>query len=244
MIKGILFDKDGTLIPFHDFWHAVYTDVFKSFAHDWQIPLTLLDELKAACGFGEAHFEKESLLQHASTRHLLRQWETALSFHQLPDGTSCSFERLSELLTHHSTLPHRSIQPLPGVVDTLAHLKKSGKRLGIATADTLHSTRFSLSQAGLMNYFHFIGADDTVSAGKPSPEIARAFFRQEGLHPHEVVMVGDSLSDLAFARQADTHFIGIETCYNDSAGFRSAGALTVAAFDDILPLIITWERVS
>lgn len=83
-----------------------------------------------------------------------------------------------------------------------------------------------------------------MSAGKPSPEIALAFFRQEGLHPGEVMVVGDSLSDLAFSRQAQTQFIGLETPYNDSDGFRKAGALTVKRFEDIVPLIMTWGKVS
>ncbi|SMP40232.1 HAD family hydrolase [Anoxynatronum buryatiense] len=244
MIKGVLFDKDGTLIPFQEFWHSIYADFFHSLQYEWLIPDEVVSDLKTVSGFNETHFEKESLLQHASTRQLLRLWETRLALHCRPDGTRCSYEKLSDLLSYHSTWPHRPISPLPGVVSTLYALEKSGIRLGIATADTLSSTRFTLSQAGLLSSFHFIGADDTVSAGKPSPEIARAFFHQEGLHPREVVVVGDSLSDLAFAMQAGTQFIGLDTPYNDSDGFRKAGALTVKRFDDILPLIITWGMVS
>ncbi|NCC75620.1 MAG: HAD family hydrolase [Clostridia bacterium] len=237
MIKGVLFDKDGTLIPFESVWHPVFSSVFSRLESHWQVPTEKIDHLKHLSGFTETGFVAESLIQHASTEKLLQKWLTVLKSPLHPVATELTELQLRQLLIEQTLLAKTQIRPLPGVLSTVAKLKRDGFQLGVATADTLHSTQFSLSQAGLLPFFMYIGADDTVSNGKPDPELALGFFRATGLDASEVLMVGDSLADLEFARRASIAFVGLETPYNDPVGFARAGAQTIRKMDELLLLM-------
>ena len=50
MIKGILFDKDGTLLEFHSTQHYIYANVFAYLQDRYRVPGPLLQELREALG--------------------------------------------------------------------------------------------------------------------------------------------------------------------------------------------------
>ena len=66
MIKGILFDKDGTLLEFHSTMHHIYANVFNSLKDRYGVPELLLQQMKK--GFG-ASAESTQVRQPASVFH-------------------------------------------------------------------------------------------------------------------------------------------------------------------------------
>ncbi|MFZ6043603.1 HAD family hydrolase, partial [Vibrio natriegens] len=86
-----------------------------------------------------------------------------------------------------------------------------GYKLGIATADTKAATLYSLEQSGLLGLFDFIGYSDGDIAPKPAPALMNAFCAHCDLTPDQVVMFGDTVSDMVFGRNAGARRIGVLT---------------------------------
>ena len=114
---------------------------------------------------------------------------------------------------------------LPGVATTLRYLSKKRYHLGVATADSLESTRHGLTRAGILRHFSFLGCDDGTFPAKPDPSMAHEFRRLHGIH--ELLIVGDSTSDLEFAGNAAARFVGIATAYNRLIRDEEGGASVI-----------------
>lgn len=50
MIKGVLFDKDGTLLEFHSTQHFIYAALLARLKDDYKVPGPLLKRLSATLG--------------------------------------------------------------------------------------------------------------------------------------------------------------------------------------------------
>lgn len=217
MIKGILFDKDGTLIEFMTMWHQVMTYIFDELEHIFHMDNDTLTALKHLSGYGPEGFQKESMIQYVSTTDIISQWYQVMTNDSQP--VSISRKQLMKLFEKHAVRKDIPIQVLEGVERLLQDLKSEGYYLGIATADTLESAEYSLKKAGIYDYFHYIGADDGQYEAKPSPQMAHAFCQQMSISPEALLIVGDSVTDMLFAQNSGAHFIGLETPYNDSNQF-------------------------
>ena len=66
MIKGILFDKDGTLLEFHSTQHYIYANVFTCLKDRYRVPDPLLQELREALGHLPDRLTSDSLLQFST----------------------------------------------------------------------------------------------------------------------------------------------------------------------------------
>ena len=62
MIKGILFDKYGTLLEFHATMHYIYANVFTCLKDRYRAPDLLLKELKKDLGHLPDRLKSDSLL--------------------------------------------------------------------------------------------------------------------------------------------------------------------------------------
>ena len=97
------------------------------------------------------------------------------------------------------------------VPETIRILKDNGIKLGIISSKFRYRIDEILMRAGLQNTFDYIVGGEDVVCQKPNPEgIIKAvnFF---DLKPHEILYVGDSLTDAATAINADITFIATLT---------------------------------
>jgi phosphoglycolate phosphatase-like HAD superfamily hydrolase len=67
----------------------------------------------------------------------------------------------------------------------------------------------NLKQFDIETYFDFVLTSDDVSTGKPNPEIVLKSCEKMGVDPVDVVLVGDTLSDVRAGRSAGSTVIGI-----------------------------------
>ena len=110
-------------------------------------------------------------------------------------GNDLSATQLSELLAHCKQLLHLPATPLPEVEKTLQTLREdidSGK-LVVFTKGELQDQENKLKRSGLLKYFD----DVEITSDKTQLEF-RAFCEHQGIHPSELLMIGNSLkSDIA-----------------------------------------------
>lgn len=107
-------------------------------------------------------------------------------------------------------LPHRSqelVTPFPGAADTLAATRAAGAEIVVISNKGLAILENSLRRLGLYDYAALVVADDRAATGrprplKPDPALYVEFIRPRFPHisPAHTLMVGDTATDLQFAR--------------------------------------------
>lgn len=126
----------------------------------------------------------------------------------------------------------------PGVLDTLAALRRAGKRLAIVTNKPYRFVPAILAAAGLSEQFELVLGGDSLPEKKPSPAPLLHVCRQLDVDPARTLMVGDSENDVLAAQAAGMAVVGLTYGYNYGRDIADSGPDWVlsdfAALADIL----------
>ena len=196
-IKGLLFDKDGTLFDFQATW-GPWAVNFIAHVSDGDAQV-----LADAMGFdlGTGRFLPSSLFVAGTTEQVLEIVSSAIP--------AISGDALRQYFFESAARARMSAPvPLPALLSLFA---QNGLILGVATNDDEAGARTHLEQAGIATQFDFVAGADSGFGVKPEPGMLQAFCAATGLRPEEVAMVGDSLHDLEAGRRADMITIGVLT---------------------------------
>lgn len=196
-IRGILFDKDGTLLDYHQTWMPVNRAVAEMIAKGDPV---LAESLLVAGGYDPVCDRVTSGALLAAGNNL----EIATAWHGLVKETWPDFETLLTVVNNGfadlcvgTTTPVTDLKPFVG------DLKARGLKLGIATADSEAGIHASLGTFGILDHFDFLSGYDSGFEPKPGPGQVFGFMEKTGLNSHEVMMVGDNLHDLHMGRSAN-----------------------------------------
>ena len=236
MIKGVLFDKDGTLLEFHATQHYIYATLLACLKDDHQVPEPLLQQLSEALGHLPDRLAPDSLLQHSTNQQIAQALFATCRSYAEERGWQQPFDAdvLLELIEQLSLGEDVPYVALPNVPETLGYLKRKGYRLGVATVDTRTATVAGLEKTGILAYFDYLGTGED-SRPKPDTSLADRFCSQCGVAPSELLIVGDGENDMVFARNVGAHFVGIDaTGEGASSVFREAGQRPVADISGII----------
>ncbi|MBW7920899.1 MAG: HAD family hydrolase [Rubellimicrobium sp.] len=197
-IRGIVFDKDGTLFDFQATWAAWCRGVLDAESRG---DAALAARMADALGFDLAAglFRPDSMVIGHTSGEV-----AAELLHFLPGEDHATL--LARLDAHAAQAPQ---QPMPGLAGVLGTLRARGLRLGVATNDSEAPARAHLREAGVEADFDFIAGFDSGHGGKPGPGQLLAFADATGLDPAACAMVGDSLHDLRAGRAAGMLTIGV-----------------------------------
>jgi HAD superfamily hydrolase (TIGR01549 family) len=206
-IKGLLFDKDGTLIEFHTIWVKVALDLVKELnlllkAED----ASLTDDLLQAIGFQNNQVDPKGILAGGTKLDIAEAFEAVIRQKGLPlpetlSETGLLQQWVSETLLQITRLNIDQIRPAANLTKLLDHLREQGIRVGIATADDRETTNLYLQTLQIDHYFEFVGTSDSYEK-KPHPSVFQAFCSHFGLRSEEVVVVGDTVVDLHLAKNS------------------------------------------
>jgi phosphoglycolate phosphatase len=236
MIKGVLFDKDGTLLEYHATQHSIYAALLACLKDDYQVPGPLLHQLSEVLGHLPDGLTPDSLLQFSTNQQVAQAlFDTCRSYAedrgwQLPFDTN----DLLELIEQSSLGDDIPYVALPHVPETLGYLRRKDYRLGVATVDTLTATVAGLKKTGILEYFDYLGTGED-SRPKPDTSLADGFCSRCDVLPSELLIVGDGANDMVFARNVGAHFIGIDAAGEGASSvFREAGQRSVANISGII----------
>ena len=199
-LRGILFDKDGTLFDFHATWSTWSADLVFRLADG---NADKAEELARAIGFdpGTRRFHPGSPVIAGTPPEI-----AGMLLPHLPGQTLAALvTRMNRLAAMARMVPAVPLAPL------LRALRGRGLRLGLATNDGERPARAHLASVGIADLFDYIAGSDSGHGGKPHPGMLLAFAADQGLAPHQVAMVGDSTHDLAAGRAAGMTTIAVLT---------------------------------
>lgn len=191
-IRGVLFDKDGTLIDFHATWLSVGEALaLRASQGDRSRARALLEKV----GYDFAHncFKADSVFAAGTNADIVAAWYPELS----------APERMAKLAEFDGfSVVYGSQRPVPlaGAVDALKSLHEAGLKLGIATNDSTAGAEGTLVALSIAQLFDAVYGYDAVASPKPAPDIVHAFCDYTGLKPSQIAMVGDNSHDLEMGR--------------------------------------------
>lgn len=191
-IKGILFDKDGTLVDFHATWFAI-GDILALRAADGD--RARADALLSAAGydFTSHRFIADSIFAAGTNADIVGLW-----YPQLANGARQALIDEFDAFTTREGAAKPVV--LPGCREALGTLHQAGYKLGVATNDSTGGAEQTLSALGVAQMFVAAYGYDAVANPKPAPDTVYAFCDLTGLKPSQLAMVGDNRHDLAMAR--------------------------------------------
>lgn len=191
-IKGILFDKDGTLVDFHATWSAV-AELMAMEASGGD--RNKADTLLVAAGLDPQTyaFRADSVFAAGTNLDIIELWFPELSRREQLD----TVEHFNRMTTDKGAA---MAVALPGIIGALGDLHAQSYRLGVATNDSTMGCEKTLSALGIAQLFEAAYGYDAVANAKPAPDTVVAFCDLTGLKPSELAMVGDNRHDLDMAR--------------------------------------------
>jgi len=198
-IRGILFDKDGTLLDYAATWLPANRLAALAAARG---DADLSQRLLAAGGYDpiEGRVAGNAVLAAGSNREIAANWLEHLE--------GWRHDELADLLDTIFT-EHGGAQAVPvtELLPLLARLRDRALRLGVATNDSRRGAEASLRPFGILPLLDFLAGYDSGHGFKPEPGMVHAFCVETGLSPAEIMVVGDNLHDLEMGRRASAGLV-------------------------------------
>ena len=206
-VEAVLFDKDGTLVDFDSFWVSLSRIAVEELLERWgQKDLT--EEILVSLGIQEERADRDGVLCKGNYRQMAQaSWEILRKA-----APPCSFEKWERSLTeaYIRNAPRGTVRPLcENLHKILSSLSERGVKTALVTTDNDAITRLCLERLGIGGIFSRIYTADSPFPLKPKPDAALDFCRREHCRREGVWMVGDTETDLLFAKAAGIRFIGI-----------------------------------
>ena len=124
--------------------------------------------------------------------------------------------------------PEHFGEPLPGVVEALRRLERSGHRLALVTAGDRAPVTRQLEQSGLGDVLPVRVFGDDLPVYKPDPRPLRLALAELGVaDPADATYVGDAPDDMRMARTVGVGAIGVESIIGERDELLAAGASAV-----------------
>lgn len=188
--KAVLFDMDDTLLDSLSARVVTLQRVFTS--------------------AGITHLDAEQFLRNLQGTPL----ETALA--QLAIDVGIEVDLFLGYRRTYWGQEKRLLKLYPGVREVLEKLRRLGLKLGIVTTKAVNiefegiviGVTKELEELGIADFFSVLVGFENVSLHKPHPEGINLALSRLEIIPAEVLMVGDSVSDIAAAKEA-----GCLSCY-------------------------------
>ncbi len=199
MLKGVIFDHDGTLVDSETRHYRIWRDVLSDFGVD----------------FAEADYARD--YSGYPTRHNAR---TLVDAYRLDIDPETLFRLKEEKV--NSLLTGESFELMPGVEEVITACRDLGLALAIASGARSNEVANTLEVHNFTGMFKTVACSQDVPHPKPAPDVYLLALDRLGLTAEECVAVEDSYSGLQSAKAAGLRCIVVPNAYSVSHDFSGA----------------------
>ncbi len=207
MIKGIIFDLDGTLLnTIEDINNALNFILEKNGFSKRTIPQT-----KLSLGSGSMHLIKTSLPSTVKEEVLLKVHSEYQEYYQ----------KNNDILT----------RPYDGIIDALKDLREKGLKLAVVSNKDDHDVKI-LNQNKFLGLIDIAIGARSGKPVKPSPYLVSIALEKMQLATNEVIYVGDSDVDILTAKNANIQMITVTWGFRDLETLKKYNATNIINHPD------------
>ena len=229
-IKGILFDKDGTLIAFNNVWGPLYKSMLiDHFGYDEASALALLQTTGYEPETGTCR--GGSPMAAGTLEQIMGVW--------WPDLPVTAREERRQFVNENTDKNAKNfVEPLFALAPVFDALHAAGYALGVGTNDSEISAKRHMEVLDVHHYFDVVLGADSVDVPKPSGQMVRRFAELTGMKPSEVAMVGDNGHDIEEARAGGAGLaIGVLTGNSTAADLEPHADHVIHSVGELLQLL-------
>ncbi len=214
----VIFDLDGTLI---DTSPDLVASLNHTIAAEGLEPVTY-DDLTHLVGQGV---------------HMMITRAYAMRERALDEETRARlFNRFMDF--YLGTMPGAS-RPYAGVLDALDRLEGAGMKLAVCTNKIESLTFPLLEKLGLKDRFGTITGGDTFAWRKPDARHILGTIEKAGASASRSIMIGDSVNDIAAAKNAAIPSIAVPFGYSDVPVATLDPSIIISHYDELTPALVT-----
>lgn len=185
MIKGMLFDLDGTLVDSNWIW--------KTIGRDFLIAQGKTPEEGLVRKFEEMSFTQ-------SAQYMIERYALPMEVPQV----------IAQVTAMAEETYRTRVELKPGAAELLRRAAGEGYPMAVATALDEGLARQLLGRMGVLEYFQGVYTCETLGLSKTDPAFFREAARRLGFAPQEVAVFEDAPHALKTARAAGCVTIGVE----------------------------------
>jgi HAD superfamily hydrolase (TIGR01509 family) len=186
LLRGVIFDVDGTLVDSNDAHARSWVDTFAEAGYD--VPF---DKVRPLIGMGA-----DKLLP-----------QTIGISHDSEEGKKL-IKRRSEIFRERY-LP--GLRPLKGSRQLVMRIRSDGLKAIVATSAKDEELKGLLKAAVVDDLMEEKATASDAERSKPDPDIVEAAIDQSGISPKHLVMIGDTPYDVEAATRAAVRAIGFRS---------------------------------
>jgi HAD superfamily hydrolase (TIGR01509 family) len=186
LLKGIIFDVDGTLVDSNDAHAESWVDTFAEAGYD--VPFGIVRPL---IGMGA-----DKLLP------------LAVGVSNESDEGKRLTDRRSEIF-REKYLPR--LRALPGSRELVSRVRAEGLKAIVATSAKDQELKGLLNAARVEDLMEERATSSDAKRSKPDPDIVHAAIDESSLAPDHLVMIGDTPYDVEAATRASVRIIGFRS---------------------------------
>lgn len=204
----IAFDKDGTLIDFDSFWISISVMAIRDVLKIFGAERLDVDEILASLGVKDGKTDIDGILCHGTYAQI---GEKIGGFLRSAGCTEPREEIVAAVIeAYNENMESGEVKPTcENIREVLLKLKNGGRRLIVVTTDNLEITSMCLEKLDIKDLFDKIYTDDGKTPVKPNPQCIFDYCQGEGIDKDKVIMVGDTMTDVNFAKNAGIRIISV-----------------------------------
>ena len=186
MIKGVIFDIDGTLVDSNDAHAQSWVDTFAEAGYD--VPF---DVVRPLIGMGGDKLLPKTIGKSRDSE----------------EGKKL-VKRRSEIFRERY-LPH--LRPLKGARELVLRVRSDGLKAVVATSAKEEELKGLLKAAQVDDLMEEEATASDADRSKPDPDIVHAAIEQSGISSEYLVMIGDTPYDIEAASKAHVRTIAFRS---------------------------------
>ena len=217
MLKGLIFDFDGTLFDSMFIWDTAGEVYLRSIGKEPEADLQKV-------------LKPMSLLQ--SAQYIRQKYQIPLSVEEIMDGVNHTVEGFY----------FHTVEPKPGVIAFLEELHRRNIRMCIATATDRYQVEAALQRCGMRHFFSEIFTCTEVGSGKDRPEIFRKAMEHLQTDRNTTAVFEDAYHAAYTSKQDGFMVVGVYDSHESRQ--QELLSLTDLFLTDYFDLTSFWEFAS